>query len=323
MHPWNTSDAMQLMMVVALGGNAILRPRQRGTAEEQRANLRQTGRQLVRLIQRGHRLVITHGNGPQVGAILLQQEAGRQLGVAPMPLDVCGAESQGLLGYLIQQTLYNELVKANIEKSVVTILTQTVVDPADPAFANPTKPIGPFYTEEQARELARQTGHVYAEDAGRGWRRLVPSPDPVAIVEAQVIRDLVQQGVVVIAVGGGGIPVVRDAGYLLSGVEAVIDKDLAAARLATQMHADLLVILTDVERVYLGYRTPQQRELVQVTAAEARRYLEAGEFAPGSMAPKVRACIEFVEATGRRAVITSLELLEEAVYGTAGTTFVP
>lgn len=311
------------MMVVALGGNAILRPRQRGTADEQRDNLRQTSRQLVRLIQRGHRVVITHGNGPQVGAILLQQEAGRQLGVAPMPLDVCGAESQGLLGYLIQQTLYNELVKANIEKTVVTILTQTVVDPADPAFANPTKPIGPFYTEEQARQLARQTGHVYAEDAGRGWRRLVPSPDPVAIVEAQTIRDLVQQGVIVIAVGGGGIPVVRDAGYLLSGVEAVIDKDLAASRLAVQMHADLLVVLTDVERVYLGYRTPQQRELVQVTAAEARRYLQAGEFAPGSMAPKVRACVEFVEATGRRAIIAALELLEEAVYGTAGTTFVP
>lgn len=314
---------MQLMMVVALGGNAILRPRQRGTADEQRDNLRQTSRQLVRLIQRGHRVVVTHGNGPQVGAILLQQEAGRQVGVAPMPLDVCGAESQGLLGYLIQQTLYNELVRANIEKSVVTILTQTVVDPADPAFANPTKPIGPFYTEEQARELARQTGHVFAEDAGRGWRRLVPSPDPVAIVEAQVIRDLVQQGVVVIAVGGGGIPVVRDAGYRLSGVEAVIDKDLAASRLAIQMHADLLVILTDVERVYLGYRTPRQRELVQVTAAEARRYLDAGEFAPGSMAPKVRACVEFVEATGRRAIITALELLEEAVYGTAGTAFVP
>lgn len=314
---------MQQTMVVALGGNAILRPRQQGTADEQRANLRQTGRQLVRLIQRGHRLVITHGNGPQVGAILLQQEAGLERGVPTMPLDVCGAQSQGLLGYLIQQTLYNELVRANIEKSVVTVLTQTVVDPRDPAFGRPTKPIGPFYTEEQARELARRTGHVYVEDAGRGWRRVVPSPDPVAIVEAQTIRDLVEAGVVVIAVGGGGIPVVREAGYSLTGVEAVIDKDLAASRLAVQMHADLLVVATDVPQVYLGYRTPAQRPLGRVTAAEARRYLEAGEFPPGSMGPKVRACVEFVEQTGRRAVITALERLEEAVYGRGGTTFVP
>ena len=314
---------MQQTMVVALGGNAILRPRQQGTADEQRANLRQTGRQLVRLIQRGHRLVITHGNGPQVGAILLQQEAGLERGVPTMPLDVCGAQSQGLLGYLIQQTLYNELVRANIEKSVVTVLTQTVVDPDDPAFSHPTKPIGPFYTEQEAKALAQRTGHVYVEDAGRGWRRVVPSPDPVAIVEAQTIRDLVEAGVVVIAVGGGGIPVVREAGYSLVGVEAVIDKDLAAARLAVQVHADRLLVLTDVPRVYLGYRTPRQRPLTRVTVAEARRYMEAGEFAPGSMGPKVRACVEFVEQTGRPAIITALERLEQAVYGDEGTTFVP
>ncbi|MEW6045193.1 MAG: carbamate kinase [Bacillota bacterium] len=314
---------MQLMMVVALGGNAILKPNQRGTAAEQRENLRQTSRQLVRLVQRGHQVVVTHGNGPQVGSILLQQEAGRAAGVAPMPLDVCGAESQGLLGYLIQQSLYNELVRANIEKSIVTVLTQTVVDPSDPAFSDPTKPIGPFYSEEQARQLAAETGYTYREDAGRGWRRVVASPQPVSIVEAQAIRLLLQQGVIVIAAGGGGIPVKRDADYVLTGVEAVIDKDLASSRLAAQMRADLLVILTDVPRVYLGYRTPQQRELVTVTTAEARRYLESGEFAPGSMAPKVKACVEFVEATGGRAAITALELLEEAVDGTAGTTFVP
>ncbi len=309
--------------MVALGGNAILRPGQRGTAEEQRDNLRQTGRQLVRLIQRGHRVVVTHGNGPQVGAILLQQEAGQARGVAAMPLDVCGAQSQGLLGYLVQQTLYNELVRANIEKSVVTLVTQTVVDPGDPAFSHPTKPIGPFYTEDEARALAQRTGHVYVEDAGRGWRRVVPSPDPVAIVEAQTIRDLVEAGVVVIAVGGGGIPVVREAGYSLTGVEAVIDKDLAASRLAVQMQADRLLVLTDVPWVYLDYRTPRQRPLTRVTVAEARRYMEAGEFAPGSMEPKVRACVEFVERTGRPAVITALERLEAAVYGGEGTIFVP
>ncbi|MBE3598616.1 MAG: carbamate kinase [Limnochordaceae bacterium] len=311
------------MIVVALGGNAILRPGQKGTAADQRHSLRSTSRQLVRLIQRGHRVVVTHGNGPQVGAILLQQEAGRSAGVPAMPLDVCGAQSQGLLGYLIQQSLYNELVRANIEKSVVTLVTQTVVDPEDPAFSRPTKPIGPFYDAAEARRLAAETGYHYVEDAGRGWRRVVPSPDPKAIVEAQVIRDLVQQGVIVVAAGGGGIPVVRDPEYRILGVEAVIDKDLAAARLAEQMHADLLVILTDVDAVYLGYGTPQQRPVARMTVAEARRYLEAGEFASGSMEPKVRACVRFVEATGKRATISALERLQGAVAGAAGTSVVP
>lgn len=314
---------MPQMLVVALGGNAILRPGQKGTAADQRQNLHSTSRQLVRLIQRGHQVVVTHGNGPQVGAILLQQEAGRATGVPPMPLDVCGAESQGLLGYLIQQSLYNELVKANIEKSVVTVLTQTVVDPGDRAFSNPTKPIGPFYSEQEAQRLARETGHRYVEDAGRGWRRVVPSPDPAAIVEAQAIRLLVQQGVIVIAVGGGGIPVVRGSEYLLSGTDAVIDKDLAAARLAEQLHADRLIILTDVPRVYLAYGKPDQRELVRMGAAEARSYLSRGEFARGSMGPKVEACARFVEATGQQAVIAALEQLEAAVDGTSGTTVVP
>ncbi len=314
---------MQPVAVVALGGNAILRRGQSGTASQQRRNLQETSRQLVRLIQRGFRLVITHGNGPQVGAILLQHEEGQRAGVPPMPLDVCVAESQGLLGYLIQQSLYNELVRANIEKSVVTILTQTAVRPDDPAFAHPTKPIGPFYTEQQAREMAARTGLPLVDDAGRGFRRVVASPRPLAIVEAETIRQLVHQGVVVIASGGGGIPVVRRPDYELEGVEAVIDKDLASARLAIQLHADLFLILTDVPRVYLGYRTPGQREVQRMTVAEARAFLARGEFAEGSMGPKVQACVEFVERTGKRAVITALEMAESAADGQTGTAIVP
>ena len=312
--------AEKKVTVIALGGNAILQPGQKGTLEEQMANVEVTCRQFVEMVTSGkYKIVITHGNGPQVGNILLQNEAGKGV-AAPMPLDVCGAESQGLIGYMIQQTLHNLLAKAGRgDIPIATVVTQVVVDRSDPAFQNPTKPVGPFYKEDEAKRLEKEKGYSVREDAGRGWRRVVPSPDPIEIFEKEAIRQLVDARSIVIASGGGGIPVVRENGGL-AGVEAVIDKDLAGERLAIDVGARIFLILTDVEQVKLHYRKPEEKALSHLTVAEAKRYSAEGHFAKGSMEPKVRAAIRFVEAGGEKAIITSLHRAMDALEGKAGTT---
>jgi carbamate kinase len=306
--------------VIALGGNAILQPGQKGTFEEQMGNVRVTCEQFVQMVMSGkYKIVITHGNGPQVGNILLQNEAGKGI-AAPMPLDVCGAESQGLIGYMIQQTLHNLLAeRGRPDIPIATVVTQVVVDKNDPAFQNPTKPVGPFYEEDQAKHLSQEKGYHVREDAGRGWRRVVPSPDPIEIFEKAAIQQLVDARTIVIASGGGGIPVIRENGRLV-GVEAVIDKDLAGQRLAVDVNARIFLILTDVEQVMLNYKTLKQKALSCVTLAEMKRYHAEGHFARGSMEPKVRAAIRFIEAGGERAIITSLGKAMEALEGEAGTT---
>ena len=303
-------------IVIALGGNAVLQPGQKGTAEEQMENVRKTAVSMVRMIQAGHRVVITHGNGPQVGNILIQNEEAKEQ-VPPMPLDVCGAKSQGKIGYMVQQALANEMSSKGLVNPVATLVTQVLVDPEDPAFSNPTKPIGPFYSRDRAEALM-ESGMVLKEDAGRGWRRVVPSPDPKAICEVDIIRKLVDCGVVLIACGGGGIPVVRDNGTL-RGVEAVIDKDLAGERLAHAVGAQVFLILTDVEKVSIYYKTPQEKPLSTLSIEEAGHYLKEGHFGSGSMEPKVRAAMRFVANGGERAIITSLFKAEEALQGLTGT----
>ncbi len=310
---------MDRLVTVALGGNALLQYGQKGTFEEQLTNARRTSRQLVELLRRGYRLVITHGNGPQVGAILLQQEAATDQ-VPPMPLHACGAMSQGLIGYMIQQSMINELKRAGMDVPVATVVTQVLVDRRDPAFQNPTKFIGPWYPEEEAK-LKEEQGWVMKYDVGKGWRRVVPSPDPIGQVEIEAIRRMVEAGIVVIASGGGGIPVIDDGEY--EGVDAVIDKDLAGERLATSLGADLYMILTDVEKVAINFKKPNQRFLDVMTLEEARKYYEEGHFPPGNMGPKVKAAMRFVERTGREAIITSLDKVIEALEGKTGTKIIP
>ena len=305
-------------VVVALGGNAILQPGQVGTFEEQLVNVDQSCRRIARLVVDGWRVVLTHGNGPQVGNILIQNALAAKL-VAPMPMDVCGAETQGQIGYMLQQSLHNHMVKLRLQVPVATFLTEVVVDRRDPAFSSPSKPVGPFYPEARARELAIEQGLVVREDAGRGWRRVVPSPAPVEIVQRPAIADALAAGVLVVCNGGGGIPVVRHRDGSLHGVEAVIDKDLAAARLALDLEADVLLILTDVAAVFVAYKTPEQRALARVTVEEMERHTAAGEFKAGSMGPKVAAALQFARAGGR-AVIASLLDVAPAMRGEAGTT---
>jgi len=306
-------------IVVALGGNAILQPGQKGTAAEQRENIAQTAGAIVSLVEMGHRVIVTHGNGPQVGNILLQNEAGA-VQVPAMPLDICGAESQGLIGYMISQALRNELRARGLRPSVASVITQVVVDPADPAFLSPTKLVGPFYPEDQARALAEEHGWILKEVRPGQWRRVVPSPDPIRIVEKEEIRTLAEAGTIVIASGGGGIPVTEGPEGVLRGVEAVIDKDLAGQRLAADVGADVLAIFTDVDRVALAYGTPEQVFLNRMTLAEARRYLAEDQFPPGSMGPKVEAVIRFLEGGGKQALIASIRQAADALAGRAGTT---
>lgn len=305
-------------VVVALGGNAILQPRQRGTYGEQLHNVAVAARQVAALVTAGFRVVVTHGNGPQVGNVLIQNERAADV-VPPMPLDVCGAQTQGFIGYMLQQCLENELAGAC---PVATLVTQVLVDPADPAFADPSKPIGPFWTADEAQRLMAERGYRMKEDAGRGWRRVVPSPEPVEIVEREAIRALLAAGVLVVAGGGGGVPVIRRIGNLV-GIDAVIDKDLAGMRLATEVQADRFVILTDVPQVMIHYRQPGEQALDTITCSEAEAYLAQGHFAAGSMGPKVRAAVRFVRSGGREAMITALATLEAAVAGEAGTRIVP
>lgn len=309
-------------IVVALGGNAILQPKQKGTAQEQMENVRHTCRQIAKMIKAGYEVVITHGNGPQVGAIMIQNELGSSQ-VPAMPMDVCGAESQGMIGYMISQNLRNAFLEEGIQKEVACVVTQVEVDPSDPSFKNPTKPVGPFYTEEEARRRMEATGEVWVEDAGRGWRRVVPSPQPKAIVEKEVIKAMVEGGVVVIASGGGGIPVVRDESGKLHGVEAVIDKDLAGEKLAETVGADILLILTDVPKVAINFRQPNEKWLDVVDVPTMRALQREGHFKSGSMGPKVEAVLRFVEWGGKKGIIASLNEALEALEGKAGTHVVP
>jgi carbamate kinase len=305
-------------VVVALGGNALLRHGQEDTYENAYRSARGAAEKIADIAAAGWEVVLTHGNGPQVGRILLQQEAARGW-VHAMPLDVCGAESQGQIGYLLQVTIGDVFYERGMERPVATVLTLTRVHLDDPAFKEPTKPIGPFYEEDEANKLAEERGYAMRPDPHGGWRRVVPSPSPYSIVEAPVIRQLVADGVIVIASGGGGVPVVED-GPRLVGVEGVVDKDLAAAILARDVEASVLLILTDVKMVQKGFGTDHAEPLERLTLADATRLLGEGEFGSGSMGPKVLAAIGFVEHGGRRAVIGDLDDAVAALGGRAGTT---
>jgi len=308
-------------MLLAVGGNSLIRAGETGTIAEQRTNARRTAVQIVRLIRCGYRIVLTHGNGPQVGAELLRSERGASQ-VPGHPLDVCGASTQGEIGYLLEQSLETELQQAGLQVQVATVLTQSLVSADDPSLWHPSKPIGPFYSRADAEERQRLFGWEIVEDAARGFRRVVPSPEPIEIIEADVIRDLVDQGVIVIACGGGGIPVVLRNGRL-QGVEAVIDKDRASALLASRLATDLFVISTDTDYVYLDYKKPAQRPLRQVGAAELEVYARAGHFPPGNMGPKIESVLRFLRHGGQEAIITSCDNLCRAVMESAGTHIFP
>ncbi len=308
-------------VVVALGGNALLRRGDEDSAEVMRKNARKAAERVADVAEHGWEIVVTHGNGPQVGRILLQNEAASEW-VHPMPLDVCGAESQGQIGYLLQVTIGDVFYERGMERPVATVITFARVRPDDPAFEKPTKPIGPHYEEAQAKRLAEERGWVVAQESEGKWRRVVPSPRPYSIVEAPVIRQLAESGAIVIAGGGGGVPVIEQ-GPRLVGVEAVVDKDLASALLAADLRADLLLMLTDIDRVERGYDTPAAEPIDRIDVATARSLLDDGEFPSGSMGPKVEAACRFAIATGHSAVITSIPLAEAAVEGTAGTRIVP
>ena len=304
--------------VVAFGGNAIIRTGQQGTIAEQTRTLAEMARQVAAMLEVGWSVVVTHGNGPHVGNILLQQDAGAAE-VPAMPLDVCGAMSQGQIGYLFQQTLEREFARRRIHRTVATLLTRCVVDPADRAFRDPSKPVGPFYDEQTAARLRSERGWILQPDAGRGYRRVVPSPVPRQIVEHEAIRQLVTAGMVVITCGGGGIPVVATENGAYRGVEAVIDKDLAASLLAGVLGASTLVLLTQVAEVRTHFGTPHEQKLSEVTVAELEALNAQGHFAPGSMGPKVQAAVEFLRAGGELVIVTSPALLLPALDGRAGT----
>jgi len=309
---------MDKLAVIALGGNALLRDNQAGTIEEQEQNTTATLENLVFLIKEGYDLVITHGNGPQVGNILMRNDAGEQNYQIPqMPIDICVADSQGGIGYMIERIMRNVLIKHGIRKEIVTLVTAVVVDDKDPAFQNPTKRIGKIYTRSDADKLAKEKGWVFREEIKetRGWRRVVPSPDPIQIINEKVVGSLARQGVIVIAVGGGGIPVFYDAGGMVRAAEAVIDKDLASGLLAARIGADEFYILTDVPYIYRNFKRPDQEIMEFLNYADAKRYLSSGEFGEGSMAPKIRACLSFLEHGGKKAVITEAFKLEDKTFG--------
>lgn len=310
---------MKKRVVVALGGNAVQKQNEKGTYEEQAKNIKEAMRSLLPLAQDDNcELIITHGNGPQVGNILLQNAAASPT-VPPMPMFVCGAMSQGQIGYLLQQSLTNLLKQIGIQREVVTVITQVAVDKNDAAFQNPSKPVGPFYGPEGAKKISGETGHTFKEDAGRGYRRVVPSPEPIAIEEIKAIEALIEKGAVVIAGGGGGIPVIQEK-ELLYGIDAVIDKDKASALLADKLGADLLIILTAVEKVCLFYGQPEEVKLDSLNIEEAQQYANEGHFADGSMKPKIEAVINFIKRDPeRKALITRADSFEEALEQKNGT----
>ena len=303
--------------VVAIGGNSLIKDENHQTVFDQFEAVRQGCVPIAGMIAQGWKVAVTHGNGPQVGFILLRSELASRA-VHTVPLDVCGAETQGEIGYMIQQSLQNELANRGVEKCVASVVTQVVVDAKDPAFKNPTKPIGPFYERKEAEECGRKRGWKMVEDSGRGWRRVVPSPTPLRIVELDVIETLVNRGFVPVCVGGGGIPVVENADGLV-GVEAVVDKDLSSALLAVGLKADLFLVSTAVEKVALNYGKPNERWIGEMSLAEAKKYLEKGHFPAGSMGPKIQAVINYLANGGKKALITSPDCIERALLGETGT----
>ena len=312
-------------IVIALGGNAILKAYQKGFVEEQLKNIRITCEQILDMIAKGHKIIITHGNGPQVGNLLIQQEEAHSK-VPAMPMDVCGAMSQGQIGYMLEQVLYNLLQAKGVNRDVLTIITQVMVDSEDSAFENPTKPVGPFYDMEIKEHYEKEKNYIIKEvkpGNDRPFRRVVPSPNPLRILEAKALKHLIDAGTIIIASGGGGIPVAMDSKGDYHGVEAVIDKDLAGEKLAEAVIADLLLILTDVEKVFLNFGTPKQMALDLVQLEKVNAYQKEGHFSPGSMGPKVEACVRFLEFGGERAIITSLDKASSALEGKTGTHFIP
>lgn len=314
--------SLDKVAVIAFGGNALLRPEDRGTQEEQIARARQAARWLAEIVQHGYRLVIVHGNGPQVGNILIQAEEASTK-IPPQTLDIAVAQTEGSIGLMLQQAMRNRLDSIGLPSEVATILTEVEVDANDLAFKRPTKPIGPFFTRYRAEALSRDFGWVVKEDSGRGWRKVVPSPRPMHIINLNGIRALLREAAVVIAAGGGGIPVVLGRDKEWRGIEAVIDKDFASSLLATELKAELYVVLTAVPQVSINFGKRSEKKLGRVTLAEARRHLEDGQFPPGSMGPKIEASIEFVEKTGQEVLICSVENLRESLDGESGTRIVP
>jgi carbamate kinase len=310
---------MKKLAVVAIGGNAVNRPGEKPTAENMLSAIEEAMGYLVDMLDE-YDIVITHGNGPQVGNILIQQEMAKEV-IPPFPIDVNDAQTQGSLGYMIVQALRNRLAEGGLNREVAALITQIVVDKNDEAFKKPSKPVGPFYTEEEARKLMMEKGWIMKEDAGRGWRRVVPSPKPLDIVEKEIIQMLLKNDVIVVAAGGGGIPVVRENGKL-KGIEAVIDKDRASALLAIEINADELIILTGVEKVALNYGKPNQTFVDTLIVDDAMKYLKEGHFPAGSMGPKIEAAIDFVSATNKTCLITDMRKLKEALSGKTGTRIV-
>jgi carbamate kinase len=308
--------------VVALGGNAITQPGKEDTIANQFANTRRSLDGIVELIRAGYRLAITHGNGPQVGNAILRVELAR--GQAPiLPLGICVADTEGGMGYMIEQSLQNRLRREGIDRPVATIITQIIVDPRDPQIANPTKFVGQFYTEEEAKRFAKERGWAVKKDANRGWRRVVPSPQPISAVESETIKTLVGNGTIVIAAGGGGIPVYIDEKGNLEGLDAVIDKDLASATLGKEIGSEILLILTSVDKVAINFGKENERRLDKMTVSEAERYLKEGHFPAGSMGPKIQAAIQFIRNGGKAVVITSFNNAGRALEGNAGTRIIP
>jgi carbamate kinase len=307
--------------LIAFGGNALLPDDQRGLQHEQMRNARKAAELMVHIIRRGYELIVVHGNGPQVGNLLIQMEEAVTK-IPPYTLDVCDAMTEGSMGFMLERAITNELRRSSLDKEVASLVTQVVVGRDDPAFGNPTKPVGPFYSRYRAQMLAREKNWVMVEDAGRGYRKVVASPRPIDVVSKGVIRDLVHAGRVVIAAGGGGIPVIINSGGLFEGVEAVIDKDYAASLLAREVGADLFIILTAIERVYIDFGKPGEREAPVLTVEEAKRHLADGQFPPGSMGPKIQAAVEYIEAGGREVLITKDSHLKAALLGRSGTRIV-
>jgi len=305
------------LIVVAIGGNSLIKDKEHQTVQDQKEQIERTCFHIADLIEKGFEVVITHGNGPQIGFILFRSDVAKDK-IHEVPLDSCGADTQGALGYQIQQSLDNEFRKRGITKPVVSLVTQVEVDGNDPAFRNPTKPIGQFFDKEDAKLLKKQGWNVI-EDSGRGWRRVVASPQPKKIIELDAIKTLVKNGFVVVAVGGGGIPVARNEKGYLVGRAAVIDKDLASSLLAKDIGAEKLIITTSVEKVALNFGKPDQQDLDELTISEAKKYLNEGQFPPGSMGPKIQAAIDFLEQGGEEVIITSLEKVTEALKGRTGT----
>jgi carbamate kinase len=310
------------LAVVAFGGNALLRAEDRGTQEEQIARAKQAARWLAEIVRHGYKLIVVHGNGPQVGNILVQNEEASTK-IPPQTLDVCVAQTEGSMGFLLQQAIRNRLDSIGVSGDVATILTEVEVDPTDPAFKRPTKPIGPFVTRYRAEALTRDLGWTMREDAGHGWRHVVASPRPLRILNLQTIVHMLDSAAVVIAAGGGGIPVVRGRDGQWRGVEAVIDKDFASSLLASELHAEMYVVLTGVAKVSINFEKPTEKALDRITVAEATRYLAEGQFPAGSMGPKIEAAIQFVNRGGKQVLITDVEHLRDALQGSDGTLVVP